>query len=291
MNIDFDLKDLIEGYILDVGGIMFGDYVKDKITIETNINFFKKQKNVDQKKFYDPEYLPEFKDRLLMPKYMECIMSESQFKRFSEILQKDRMAIDDFNLINISENLTYKSSHIQFAVHKCFKPFFDNKIKVGFVLHKGDVRSTYPRSDDLDCKNLLIICGQLCFNDTSLSIHDRIIALNKTIADIRKRETQISASCQGSIKETLRIHGFCKSSDFRVKNSNFNMIYQNMEGNECYFCKKSTKDSLEVRRNCCNGCIHAYCIPKQKLEDDFLKCSCCSNIHTQNKTDSIFMQI
>lgn len=282
MNVSFDLNNIVETHILRAGGIIFGSYVKDKIIIEKNKKSFKKQ-DKDRSNFFNPSYLPEFKDRLMIPKSLECIMTDEQFVIFKTILEYDKMSIDS---IANGEYL------IQFAVHKCLSSFFNYKMKVVIELHSSKNNySIKNKFNALDCMNLLIIGGQIALNQyiyKDLSILENNMIINTIMHDIMQKETTISKTCKGTYSEALKINVFCKMSGFKIKNENFNMIYQKSEVNICLLCQKSTQNTIEVRRNCCEYCIHTECLAKSQ---DLYTCPCCATKSQSNVTDSIFIII
>lgn len=293
---------IVENHIQDIGGIIFGGYVRDKIIIEHNSKLFSEHEGTKSDMFYDENHFPEFADRMLLPHDIDCIMSKKQFEEFKNVLQKDKFYIVECSEgsrnkhWNIADSfLTKVSFYVKFDVNQHITGLFsDWKVLVDLSVYDGDVVA-YPTYCDLECNALIMFNGQVFLSNNScsdLSIMERFDKLQEVISGITKKESFIAANHSLEKEDQLaeRCLSVCLADGFVVKNKNFSMVYQQTDENVCYICHESTFKSFEVRRNCCFGYTHANCLHKlREKSKDFYSCPHCRDHSVNEDTDEVFI--
>lgn len=299
-----DLHVIIEGHIQDTGGIIFGGYLRDKILKEHNSKLFYKEEGAKQELFYNPEHLPELFDRMIIPNDIDCIMSMKQFDDFKDILKREKFALSDSNESsrnnhwNIDDTLlTKKSFTVRFDVNSHIENLFSQwKVYVDISVYEGDVVA-YPTYCDLACNSLIMSNRQVFLNPNSckgFSITESVELLNDIINGIKEKKTKIASNISLDKEDQLadRALSMCMANNFRVTNENFSMVYRKSvnDDNTCYICHELVERSFEVKRTCCNGVTHAFCLTKLKEKSkNFYSCPHCRNVCEASDTDCIFM--
>lgn len=265
------LSDEIEDIINEVGGTIYGGYVRDLVIIQKNAkNFFLHAKELDMFNAVDmyrkSTYMPEFSNRLLEQSTIDCILSVKQLESFSLLLTSAKLLMSEYNSKACKDvfdvPVTHKSYFIKYDVHDLVQNIAPWNVTISIAIYDDSIVKVAPLPMQcyLECNSLVLVHNQIILNKNTCeghSILEKIEKLHRIIDDIEKGQTNISIFEQCNSKSVQNI---CMLRDFTIKSSNFKLKYQKLEGEVCYICNESTQYTLRVSKNCCLGNhVHIKC--------------------------------
>lgn len=111
----------IEEYVLDSGGVIFGEYISYLILHDNSANKFfswRKENNEKYDCYTDKTKHPEtYIDRNIKPEKMDCIMNMEQFQKFMKILKNKNIFYENIDNLGTSNNLHLINGK---AIHKLY---------------------------------------------------------------------------------------------------------------------------------------------------------------------------
>jgi hypothetical protein len=233
--------------------------------------------------YQDPEFLPEFGGRFLLPNDIDVFMSTENVDKFIGNIRKDetfKIRVIKTGRLNIympelnSENLTglfIKRIEIYIRPSGYLKKLVrfegDNKVEMD-IIYKDDIHGYYPPFGkvDFECNSLLLsstgdlmISPYLYGQTTYKSPHLHVKKINEIIENIRK-----------------------KGWDMVYKDVGFEYLLtlkQFEDCDTCMFCLTEFEESdYKLQRKCCIKCIaHQKCWRDYVNSECKKECPLCTN--------------
>ncbi len=309
------LEQQIEKVLLDCGINIFGGYVRDKI----QHNYFAKRYynhhnslpnsnitlNHITKNYSDPDYLPEFIERLCVPSDIDCFVQSLDLKKLKEtLLEKCSLFIVSksdgpakFYIKNIEQNQMLNETvwHTKLQIGVSKNTLVNNSrynIKVD-IIHNNTIDSDFDIQKfitsriDFECNSLIITSNhdyslaQCVSAKTAQDKHEKI---SQIIDDIINKKAV-------SINDTYLLH-------YRVElmlNKKWSIHGETLDvlstfGKEiiaddiCLICHEQLNENeYYLKHNLCSVIYHAKC-HNDMIEDDHFKheCPACKEYYTSN---------
>lgn len=266
----------VERILLSNGAYIYGGFVRDKIIHDHNaIEFYKKIGEAVNKEqsYLDPEYLPEYKDRRILPYDIDCFMTNNNLKELKTALISKQYTVTIKKngkakfYLNQTQNIDLY--HTKILIKPKIHNFFTDIINVDSlvldidVLH-GDKPITkiyreLSNNFDFECNSLIITPDNeyklAYFIARSLDPKSKLDKITKIIDDIiHKRAIALD------IPPMIRTYKmFIKEFDIITSNYQLTKIVNKYDGHciichgECDVNKYCIKDSN------CDAHFHLTC--------------------------------
>lgn len=273
--------DLVIKTILECNGIVYGGAVRDLICRD---HFSKKFKQIgDANQYNDPNYMPELKDRLLIPTDIDAYIRIDDVEKLEQKLEElgfsTNIRITENNYhscdqIEVHETIKLKSPSLDYiikSVKKSLPPIITMNQEILNTIIKN-YKKIKPIKIDLFiteksfgpmefmCNNLILTkhgfsvsekFGKASFEiePLKLKIIDQIINKKAIIPNGLKKNEINEFRVDKMIKKGYTIEGF----------SNFSYIQETYNGH-CIICHDSVSSKKHYKMKCCDARFHTHCL-------------------------------
>lgn len=266
------LSDELEDIINEVGGTIYGGYVRDMVIIQKNAaSFFSQaQDKLDMYNTVDlyrkQSFMPQFAKRLIEHASIDCILSSEQFNSFKSLINQSRLSMIKCHGKQSQEifdvPVMQKSYFIKYDVHELVENIAPWNVRINIAVYDQLLSKVTPLpvSCDLECNSLILFNNLVILNNNiykELSILKKVEKLRNIIDDIEKGETRV-LSGDLSICTSSCAQNICMLRDFTIKSAKHEMKYQKEAGHFCDICKESTQYTFSVNSRD-QGHVHTNC--------------------------------
>ena len=289
--------------------VIFGGYVRDTILHDymaqqyykhpSVCSLSSKEKNI---KYSDPNFLPEFKDRTLIAKDIDCFMSTDNIDKFEKLLNEKKLHVNIKKERDISNYITEKNMFLTYMeigfdispILETLLPFPLRKIFVSVdIVHCSSIMNKEPPFNNIDfeCNALIIDSSKQIRISTKLCNGSNI---NKSI--IYKLEYMLEIINGIYVKKTkavsdnidfLRIIKMTQKGYTLTGRDNAFELKNNIDNKEiCPICIDTIKykSKFKIKRTCCSATYHVKCLHDMINHNNFNQsCPLCRNQITHNE--------
>lgn len=291
----------VERILLSKGVYIFGGYVRDKILHDHNATEYYKNlgDNINTDRLYiDSDYLPEYKDRRLLPFDIDCFTTNHDLKsvketliskQFTVIVKKTGKAQFYFNQ-NSNLDLYHTKLQIRPKIHDFLKDLvnvYEFTIDVDVIHCDQPVTKIYKELSenfDFEC-NSLIITPDMEYK-LSYSIAKGLTPKEKT-DKIQQIYDDIVHKRAVSLSITPKIRAYKMfAKEFDIITSNYHLIKNTKKYNGyCIICHgEFDNDKVCIKDPYCDAHFHVPCYLSMVSHDTFNdQCPMCKhNIYIDN---------
>jgi hypothetical protein len=266
------------------GVCIFGGYVRDMLLHDHFAQLFYKHKDVDVTKYDDENYLPQYKDRLVIPNDIDCFMPTNALDllrtAFKEaglaILKEDTREFKNYFWMSDEDKekheLQLTRMSIGFKMSKVLYSILPSNIKnLNVKVDIVHTKNMTPEIDppfgmiDFECNALILGKGMelrlskaINFAESPLEYFEK---LKEIVEDIHKKR---AIGCEAS--PIFRTHkmssvGWHIYDDYE-ENHTYQIIPKSKLENDsvCLVCLSNFKHEGAVKRFCCNALYHGMCM-------------------------------
>jgi hypothetical protein len=243
-------------------------------------------------------FLPEYKDRFLVPSVINCCMNTSELKKFKDQLSMDQTI--KFTTFDDNDNVYALLDDMNTTVIEiclCHNPLYDEYIPsdlqgILFTIHVAHTVTIPawcepPFTFDFECNALVLeISNNIKLSSNVLkNAHcplDRLDQLQNVIQDVihkRARPIAFSLRCQSrnyDVHEMVRL-GW-DIYDLAHVTYTYKLFQENAPDDFCAICHDDfvSHDTYQLKRSCCNVRYHRACFKKMILHNKFTNvCPAC----------------
>lgn len=298
----FKMMNIIKDAIIKNNGLIFGGFVRDSIIHDHFAHLYYEQlrknnetdndSNIDIDRFYDPAWMKDTKDRLVVPNDIDCFMTEKDYNVFINSLHNHRLMCNIvFNrdacayIIGFDRNkddtLRHRRLHIMAnltcVIDELQKLPFQFDIKTFWDALKGveptpihvDIITSKKQYDSPFMTDLDFECNGLYISKYGISIAEELVKETCELAKFRKISKivddiihRVAIYCHPINTENIRIQKLIDRG-WTIKDSKgcvTSICDNNYEG-YCIICHENVPNT-HFKMTCCDARYHTICIQK-----------------------------
>ena len=287
------MKDVMKCALMS-GGCLFGGYPRDLCIHDHFAQKFYNDPNVQRDLYKNTNYMPEYKDRLLIPNDMDIYMKTSNINKFLENLKDNQLKvisdhsadINDYFNNEVNNEYKLRKMTIGFNVNNALKELCRSKqfmINVDVIHSNNEYLELKP---DMECNGLIINKNniELCNYFTKFNLQNpfnNFLKLELIMKDIIDKKTTILIENLNPyrIKKLLNRGWKIESKNISISKVDFNPA-----SDVCSICL-SEIDSIQLQlKGCCNNNYHSKCIEKSfEIKKECPKCRHCYKLDKLDK--------
>ena len=283
----------IQQLIQQLNGVIFGGYVRDKIIHDfyalqyyTKCSAEYKNEKYNYNKYNDPNFLPETKDRMIIPYDIDCYMKPHQIEHFKNLLRNSLLEFIEEK----SENYEHTKLYISFKLN----PIIESNIEIlKKIVIKVDIIHTQlliNKPLDFECNSLILTPDneyKLC-KFLLISCKDpmtKIDKFNEIYNNILARKTKILSPqvADYRIQHMLNKNWIISSDNITLTKSINYKATDKTDTTVCYICLENISSS-GGHFNCCKRFIHLDCM-EHIVTSNYGKCPLCRSEKIINECD------
>lgn len=292
------LMQTVVSAVQEVGGTIFGGYVRDRIIHDHYATeFYSKAQYTSLEKYADENYMPELNLRTLIPSDIDCCMITSNISKLKDVLACNMLHVVDTGTMCASHyfkclpnNVKHTKLKITFAVNPLLLSLIDTltyEVKLDIV-HSDGIIEPPINVVDFECNGIILTPDneyKIARVMLPQSPKDKIDMMNRIMKDIIDRQTYIvfEDSCRHRIMRMLG-KGWTISSPcittFKLKDSSDEIE------ETCIICLDTFKiNDYYAKFRCCKGSrMHMGCAAKL-LKTECESCPTCRTELVIQKAD------
>lgn len=279
--------------VSEAGGRLFGGYVRDFVLHDFYASAFYNTPNVDVSRYNDPTYLPQTKDRLIVPSDIDVLISSENIDRLKKLLVDYGYMIWKSKSSKLGyltdPNVKHEKLTIVPAVPQALKSLYD-KLEVTIDLVHTDNFTTDMMVLDFECNGLIIerdghFSLHPCLSTSSLCATPLINnnKINQILDDIQKKKAvKVNDTFSYRVDKMLMKGWTIQGHYMEVKK------YNSEDTEYCAICHDSFTENvastgeLAVKNKCCQGHLHMKCMQKLVNENYDCCCYCCKKLRIES---------
>lgn len=268
--IEYKIKKDIASLALSAGGTLFGGYVRDSILHNYWADKFYDTPDVDTSRYNDETYIPETKNRLVIPTDIDVMIHSDKVTAFFDLLGKNQYQIlkhssstlgyafkEDIRLLDIKHDKVT----IAPVVHPLMKTLFPQiSVEVDLV-HSDNYTDDMIRLD-FQCNGVYITSnGDFTLNSELVFAYRNPFAkkriLDKIMSDICNMvAVKANEAMPHRVAKMLKKGWTLKGDIIQAEK------YKSDGDEHCAICLDKFKGDVAIKGLCCNGRLHPKCYRK-----------------------------
>ncbi len=278
-----ELKKIIQ----QTGGSIYGGFVRDQIIHDNHADYFYEyvhslnlSDDEINEKYNNPEFMPEHKDRCLLPSDIDCYMSTKSLEQLRSVelkkkhyymkikhTQKANFYFTQKNNSNLLSELLHTKATIYFNINRLLSDFLD-------ITHVGvDVDIIHTENNDIDIykelsRNFDFECNSLILNSNDeiqlpysigkyMTPYDKLKRINSIIDDIKNKKAIVignDSPASFRIVKMVKKGWQIDSTSFQIQN--LTTAYDGY----CIICQDElTVNRMYVKDRNCDARFHLKC--------------------------------
>lgn len=287
----------IQQLIQKLNGVIFGGYVRDKIIHDfyalqyyTKCSAEYKNEKYNYNKYNDPNFLPETKDRMLLPYDIDCYMNPHHIEHFKNMLRNSLLEFVEEKAENYEHTKLYISFKLNPIIESNIEILKKIVIKVDIIHTQTPAHLPINKLLDFECNSLILTPDneyKLC-KFLSILCKDpmtKIDKFNEIYNNILARKTKILSPqiADYRIQHMLNKNWIISSDNITLTKSINYKATDKTDTTVCYICLENISSS-GGHFNCCKRFIHLDCI-EHIVTSNYGKCPLCRSEKIINACD------